>query len=859
MHAATASHRLGVLAAMCVLLASHVGRAADVPNIVYVMSDELGYFEPGFMGGRTIHTPNLDRLAAEGMVFRNMFAGSSVCAPSRCCFLTGKHAGHASVRSNGGGLPLRPDEETMASVLRHRGHATGGFGKWGCGARGSTGVPERQGFDLFFGYYDQIHAHTYYPPYLVRNSTEIPLPGNNGGTSGTTYAHSVIHEAALDFIREHAGRPFFAYLPYTPPHGAFSIPDDDPAWEWYRNQPWPEEARRYAAMVTMLDRHVGEVADLLRELGLERRTLLMFSGDNGGGDLWASPDHPRGVHSPNRNEARGVEFRGHKGELYEGGLRVPFFARWPGTIPAGTTTDVLAYFPDVLPTVAELCGATTPGDVDGISLVPALIGEGAAGRIQRQHDFLYWEVNGWTAIRKGSWRAVRPPRAERWELYDLAVDPGEARDVATAHPEVLAHLKGLAAAAHQPVREAPAFDTALMERDRRAKYGKQDDQRYRALPSGLERITPQDSAPNRAAKGAEIEILETKTISAQPDSYNAWPTVGLGPAGAVWLVYSGGREYHLCPFGQVHAMVSRDGGETWSQPRILLDTPLDDRDAGFLKTAAGTLLVTTVPARSYESILQTGMAHVRYENSRWTDAPLEPAQRLRWEAAFKPVHAGRMRPGQVVIRSTDGGRTWSEPIDTLVNAPHGPIQLRDGRLLYAGKQWWIPTPKMSVAESLDDGKTWTLIADVPVREGDAGHSYCEPHAVEAIDGSIVMQWRYHGVGIMQAMSRDGGRTWSEPRPLFYGFPPHLLRLKDGRLLSTYGHRRKPFGNQARISDDQGATWGGPLVISGDVEQVDLGYPSSVELADGLILTTWYQWVADTRRGVIRQAKWKLPE
>ena len=214
-----------------VLLLAGLHRAeAAKPNVIYIMADELGYHEPGFMGGTTIQTPNLDRMAKEGVVFRHLFAGSSVCAPTRCSFLTGKHSGHTSVRANGGGTPLRADETTIASILKPLGYATGGFGKWGCGGRDSTGVPEQHGFDEFLGYYDQVHAHTYFPPYLIRNSEEVPLAGNRGGSAGQTYSHYVIHAAAVKFIRAHQDKPFFAYLPYTPPHGSFHIPDSDPAW-----------------------------------------------------------------------------------------------------------------------------------------------------------------------------------------------------------------------------------------------------------------------------------------------------------------------------------------------------------------------------------------------------------------------------------------------------------------------------------------------------------------------------------------------------------------------------------------------------------------------------------------------------
>jgi arylsulfatase A-like enzyme len=451
--------------------------AAAKPNIVYIISDELGYFEPGFMGGKTIQTPNLDRFAAEGVVFRNMFAGSPVCAPTRCNFMTGKHAGHASIRVNGGGTPLRAEEATIASMLKALGYATGGFGKWGCGGRDSTGVPEKHGFDVFFGYYDQVHAHSYYPPYLVRNSEEVPLAGNKGMSDGKTYAHYVIHAAALKFIREHASGPFFAYLPYTPPHGNFDIPDSDAAWALYKDKPWPQEARRYAAMVTMVDRQVGEVLALLKELNIEQNTIVFFSGDNGANDYFASPEYPRGVHSGNKHPTTGLEYRGKKGTVYEGGLRVPFAARWPGRIPAHATSDLVAYFPDMLPTLAELTGATPPRDIDGLSILPALLGQAAA---QKQHDFLYWEFQGGTAVRQGRWRAVKPPRATAWELYDLARDPGETKDVAAANPAVVAKLSAIAEREHQPAREGTFTTTDRHERDRRAKFGKQDDPTFQA-------------------------------------------------------------------------------------------------------------------------------------------------------------------------------------------------------------------------------------------------------------------------------------------------------------------------------------------------------------------------------------------
>jgi len=448
--------------------------AADKPNIIYIMADELGYYEPGFMGGRNIQTPNLDRMAKEGMRFNNLLAGSSVCAPTRCCLLTGKHSGHTSVRNNGDARSLRPEEQTIASVLKQQNYATGGFGKWGCGGRGSAGVPEKHGFDVFFGYYDQQHAHSYYPPYLVRNSQEVPL-ADNFGTHGKTYSQYVIHDAAIRFIREHAKQPFFAYLAYTPPHGNFEIPDSDRAWPIYKDQSWPEPARRYAAMVTMLDRQIGELLALLKELQLDDNTLVFFSGDNGANDYFKSEQYPRGIHLGNKNPATGVEFRGKKSTLYEGGVRVPFAARWPGKIAAGTTSDFLGYFPDVLPTIAEVAGCKAPADIDGISILPALIGEKVAGRKQPQHDYLYWEIADWKAVRQGTWRAVKPPGGQRWELYDLATDPSETKDIAAQKPDELSKLIAIADKAHQPLEEGPYSTLALHNRDRQAKFGKQDE------------------------------------------------------------------------------------------------------------------------------------------------------------------------------------------------------------------------------------------------------------------------------------------------------------------------------------------------------------------------------------------------
>ncbi len=448
------------------------------PNIVYIMSDELAYYELSHMGNPRIHTPRIDRMAAEGIRFTQALAGSPVCAPLRCTLMTGKHTGHASVRVNDGGTPLRAEEPTIASMLGVIGYATGGFGKWGCGGRDSTGVPEKHGFDVFFGYYDQVHAHSFYPPYLIRNSEEVKLSGNVGGRSGQSYSHYAIMDKAIEFIHANKDHPFFCYLPITPPHGMYDIPADDPAWEHYRDAEWiedpdlPQDAKNYAAMVTMVGRNVGQILDLLKELDLEDNTIVFFTGDNGGQDRFRSKQHPRGYFGPNVDPKTAVEFRGGKGSLYEGGLRIPFIVRWPGRIQPGRVSDLLFYQPDVLPTLAALTGAKTPADIDGLSILPELIGAKAAGRKQQEHEFLYWEYGSQVAVRIGQWKGIRPKKDAPWELYDLEKDVSENTSLADRQPDRLARMKVLAERSHLPVQPGTFQDRTRHERDRKAKWEK---------------------------------------------------------------------------------------------------------------------------------------------------------------------------------------------------------------------------------------------------------------------------------------------------------------------------------------------------------------------------------------------------
>ena len=367
-----------------------------------------------------------------------------------------------------------------------------------------------------------------------------------------------------------------------------------------------------------------------------------------------------------------------------------------------------------------------------------------------------------------------------------------------------------------------------------------------------------------AAPPSKIESVTV--ISMRPHLYHGWPTVARRRNGELLVVCSGGREGHVCPYGWVELMRSKDEGRTWSWPRVLWDSAIDDRDAGVLETARGTLLVTTFTSLAYEDRL--GGAH----GAQHLTAAQRAEEAERWQAASQRIDAAQ-REGELgswILRSRDGGVTWSAPYRSPIKSPHGPIQLSDGRLLYAGKQMghsdsrigYTGDGRIGVCESTDDGQSWRWLAEIPSRTGDSHREYWELHAVEAVPDRLLVHIRNHNkanVGeTLQTESTDGGRTWSSPHPIgVWGLPAHLLRLSDGRLVMTYGYRRKPFGNQARVSEDQGETWSEPIVISDDGASFDLGYPSSVQLSDGSLLTVWYELREGSSRAVLRQARWSI--
>jgi len=467
---------------------------ARLPNIVLILADDLGYGELGCYGQQKIRTPNLDRMAAEGMRFTQFYAGAPVCAPSRCVLMTGKHLGHAAIRDNSevqpeGQWPLPAEEITIAEILKNKGYSTAAIGKWGLGPPRSSGDPNSQGFDLFFGYNCQRHAHNHYPSWLYRNHEKVSLnnpefsahqrfPSDADPNDRRLYAQYVGQEyapdrmlaEALDFIQKNRDRPFFLYYATTVPHLALQVPEDSlqeylgdfPETPYLGDRGYlPCFAPRatYAAMVSRLDRDVGKILDQIKQLGLDSETLVIFTSDNG-------PTHGRGGGPQDGVGGSDSVFfqsagtlNGLKGSVFEGGLRVPMIARWPGKIPAGTVSEHVGAFYDFLPTFAEIVSAQIPTGIDGISFLPTLLGK---SQEQRQHEFLVWEFYGYggqQAVRFGPWKAVRRDCYQSPDgpitLFNLETDPGETRDVSSEYPEIVRKAQSILEREHS---DSPFWD-----------------------------------------------------------------------------------------------------------------------------------------------------------------------------------------------------------------------------------------------------------------------------------------------------------------------------------------------------------------------------------------------------------------
>ncbi len=433
---------------------------AKAPNIVLIMADDLGWQELGCYGQEKIETPHIDQLAAEGMKFMEYYAGSPVCAPTRCNLLTGMHGGHAYIRNNGeiktddpdrfgGQTPIPESIPTIAKTLKGIGYRTGCFGKWGLGAQGSTGDPLRQGFDRFYGYNCQRNAHNLYPKYLEDDDRLHLLEGNDRSQTGTQYAPQLIADRMLDFVRDNKDAPFFLYYPTVIPHLPLQAPDEalsrysgrwpDAPYTGKSYQPHETPRTCYAAMISFMDDQVGRLVDLLEELGLAENTLILFTSDNGTTHLEAQVDY-KFFNSVG-------PLRGLKGQVYEGGIRVPLVARWPGKIKAGTVSNHLAAHYDIPATLAEAAGTSFYPKADGISFLPELTGKHSR---QEQHEFLLWDFAGYTgqiAVRMGKWKGIKRGLVKNpdapMELYDLSEDIAESNDVAKSNPRIVKQIQAI--------------------------------------------------------------------------------------------------------------------------------------------------------------------------------------------------------------------------------------------------------------------------------------------------------------------------------------------------------------------------------------------------------------------------------
>ncbi len=457
--------KLMAVAAVFAITLTSTAWAIEKPNIIFILADDLGYGDLGCYGQKQILTPRLDQMAVEGMRFTQFYAGCTVCAPSRCVLMTGQHTGRTWVRGNAGGensiiQSLRAEDVTVADVLKGAGYRNALIGKWGLGEVDQPGFPLNKGFDYFYGYLSQVHAHNYYPEFLYRNTDRVKLqnvverPNGQGqdflggsATKKVEYSHDLFAEEALSFVRDNAERPFFLYLALTIPHANNEATRmtgngaEVPTFGIYANREWSDQDKGQAAMITRMDADIGRLIDLLQELGIDKNTLIMFSSDNG--------PHNEAGHSPKTFQPSG-ELKGMKRSLTEGGIRVPMIARWPEKIAPGSVSNFVGSFQDVLPTLKELSGSPTMADTTGISFVPTLLGKGR----QAQHEYLYWEFyeqGSRQSVRFGDWTAIREPMFDGdVKLYNLSNDLAQSNNVAGDNPEVVARAIGFMEQAHQP-------------------------------------------------------------------------------------------------------------------------------------------------------------------------------------------------------------------------------------------------------------------------------------------------------------------------------------------------------------------------------------------------------------------------
>ena len=785
--------------------------AAGQPNIVLIVADDLGYGDLGCYGGELIETPHLDRLAGEGLRFTQAYSGGPVCTSSRSVLLTGLHSGHTPARDNVPHYPTYLDDEdvTMAEVLKEAGYSTGGVGKWSLGDPGTPGAALNQGFDHWFGYLNQDHAHYYYTEYLDSDNGRRELPNN--AVTREHYTHDLLTERALRFLREEREKPFFLLAAYTLPHFSSREEDPDglavPSTEPYNHRAWPEKAKKYAAMVHRLDRDVGRIVDEIDSLGLAEDTLILFTSDNGG-------------HSTVWEDLRtSGPLRGFKRDLYEGGIRVPFLARRPGTVPAGRTSDEVIAFQDLLPTFAVLAGAEPPSSLDGINISEVLEGK----PLGRERAPLYWDYGHCRrfydqAVRLVNWKGIRLGKDEgRIQLYDLANDIGESNDVAVDHPDVVREI-------------AEIMETAVVPNDR---YPIGEWYRGGAIwlaknhhPSQLE-LPPLVEAEHPA-------IVESKFVfapaNAPTPSCHSSTLVELpdGELAAAW--FGGTRESHV----DNSIWFSRTEAGLWQPPIEVVDGS-EGEDADH-RTGNPVLF-----------------------QPRGEDAPL-----LLFYKVVPRENGGARNWWGMMTESKDGGRLWVQPwrlgrdsklgsSDHLIGpVKNKPFEREDGTLICPSStehEGW----RVHFELTRDYGRTWEIVG--PINDA-RNFNVIQPSLLIHPDGRWQVLCRSREGVIAQSWSSDEGKTWSESTATPLPNPnsgTDAVSLRDGRQLLVYNHTIKgglfPSGrNRLNVAImEAGSQWTPVLTL--EESKGEFSYPAVIQTRDGLVHLT-YTWKRESIRHVV---------
>lgn len=776
------------------------------PNIIFIMADDLGYGDLACYGQKLIQTPNVDRLAAEGTRFTQAYAGSTVCAPSRGVLMTGLHNGHAPVRDN---VPhyetyLEDRHVTIAEVLGSAGYRCGGIGKWSLGDPDTPGRPANQGFDSWLGYLNQDHAHYYYPEYLDDGEGRLHLSGNSA--SHDRYSHDLMTRRVLEFIRQSQTGPFFLYAAYTLPHFSsptedkthFAVPSDAP----YSDRPWSEAEKKYAAMVTLLDRDVGRIVRLIDGLGLKQNTLIIFTSDNG---PWG------GV--PERF-ASGGPLRGAKRDLYEGGIRVPFIARWPGVVPENHLSDDVIAFWDMLPTFAELAGAKAPDNIDGLSVAGALRGEALA----EPHDYLYWDYGHCRrrydqAVRIGNWKGVRLGRESDIQLYDLSNDLGETNDLAALRPDVVGRMARIMQTAATPSDRYPIGQV------------------YRGKPIWKPGTFTFEIPP--VARPGDDGYLSGQFVfppDNRPTPQCHASSIAETPSGVLVSAWFGGTNE---PHVDNAIWTARYVDGKWAAPVRVVDG--SEREQEDHRTGNPVLFQPT-------------------------NGPLM----LFYKVVPRPGGGAGQWWGMLTT-SDDEGQTWSSPRklgrdESLgESSPHligpvknKPIQLEDGAILCPSStehQGW----RVHFELTRDLGKTWEVIG--PINDASRFNAI-QPSILRYRSGRMQVLCRSREGVVAQSWSDDGGKSWSPVTATELPNPnsgTDAVTLADGRQLLVYNHtaRRDKFPagrNMLNVAvSSNGESWKPVLTLERD--KGEFSYPAVIQTSDGKVHVT-YTWRRQSIKHVV---------